>query len=418
MMDNYIDPIKIIIYGNYWDSYIYRNHLMLIDMESIVHSYEWDKNILKNIKDDDKMVIKCAFINSDYLYKVNERGFFEDPEFMNLIKTKFLRIRNVNIDFDVSNEKSSIKFELLPIDIGIYKNELFYIDSRGLFSRSINVKNKNIIGKSEIELWNKKIQSINIGPRGRILLSASSDGLYEFNRLDHFKDDLISIHDVDYDNGHIYKISNEHSTNSDWAFSTIVNNSYYNIPTIFQFYTGKKIEEFDENNKDITKHISSIELFNDINIDECVITSNNEKIYCIYKNRIEGYQYNLFEVNKNEEKIFNKLNNITFESKERICKSQVTEFGIVIETSKSLYVVEINGKITKLNNDNEEFVKWRVFPKSNCYANQIHVIYDDRIEIISFNNDCFYNGKEKVGFKHRFADEDGIAIKRNKFNNK
>ncbi len=43
---------------------------------------------------------------------------------------------------------------------------------------------------------------------------------------------------------------------------------------------------------------------------------------------------------------------------------------------------------------------WRVFPRSDHYSNQLHIIYDDRLEIVSFVHDYFVDQSSKLsGFK-------------------
>jgi hypothetical protein len=42
-----------------------------------------------------------------------------------------------------------------------------------------------------------------------------------------------------------------------------------------------------------------------------------------------------------------------------------------------------------------EPVNWRVFPRSKHYANHLHVVYDDRLEVWSFNHDYFLDQKKK-----------------------
>ena len=43
-----------------------------------------------------------------------------------------------------------------------------------------------------------------------------------------------------------------------------------------------------------------------------------------------------------------------------------------------------------------EPVRWRIFPRSTNFTNQLHIIYDDRIEILSFVHDYFVNQKSKL----------------------
>lgn len=117
--------------------------------------------------------------------------------------------------------------------------------------------------------------------------------------------------------------------------------------------------------------------------------------------------YNLYEIVKftqknlaSEDEIFNYLNSLQHGIIEKILVAEVTDFGIIIETSRRLYVLQSNGELILIN-PTEEVVKWRVYPRSIQYTNQLHVIYNDRMEILSFNDDYFENQEKKLfGYRH------------------
>lgn len=41
-------------------------------------------------------------------------------------------------------------------------------------------------------------------------------------------------------------------------------------------------------------------------------------------------------------------------------------------------------------------MNWRVFPKSQDYLNQLHIIYEDQLVIHSFTQDYFVDQKAKL----------------------
>ena len=67
-------------------------------------------------------------------------------------------------------------------------------------------------------------------------------------------------------------------------------------------------------------------------------------------------------------------------------------FGTVIECDRALVIVPSEGQPITLSG---EPVNWRTFPRSKYYENQLHVIYEDRIEIFSFNHDYFVDQETK-----------------------
>jgi hypothetical protein len=59
-----------------------------------------------------------------------------------------------------------------------------------------------------------------------------------------------------------------------------------------------------------------------------------------------------------------------------------TPFGIVVECEYALVVSFSSSSFINIAGD---VIKWRVFPNSKQYLNDLHVIFDDYIEIY-----CFY----------------------------
>ena len=48
-----------------------------------------------------------------------------------------------------------------------------------------------------------------------------------------------------------------------------------------------------------------------------------------------------------------------------------------------------------------EPINWRVFPRSKFYENHLHIVYPDRLEILSFNDDYFVDQeKKKAGIRY------------------
>jgi hypothetical protein len=83
----------------------------------------------------------------------------------------------------------------------------------------------------------------------------------------------------------------------------------------------------------------------------------------------------------------------------------ISAFGAVVELDKCIVVVGSDRDVLTING---EPVNWRVFNKSRCYENQLHIIYEDRLELYSFNHDYFLDQNSKLtGTQHtrpfRFA---------------
>lgn len=50
----------------------------------------------------------------------------------------------------------------------------------------------------------------------------------------------------------------------------------------------------------------------------------------------------------------------------------------------------------------EAVARWRVYPRSKRYENHLHVIYEDRLTVYSYNHDYFVDQAYKVkGIQYR-----------------
>ena len=401
-----IQEKKIIIEGSFWDSYIYSNNLLLFGRDQTLRSYSWDKFVNSHISDDlDNLAYRCAFYQSDFLYGIRERELFNDPEIKEIILNKFNRIRNIYVDeqdlLPFKTFKSPVELKHLTVDIGVLKNKLYYCDSEGLFFRNIRNNNKtSVVSTRANKCWDAYIQCMRVSNYGRIALSASSDGLFEFNTNDFDYGMYINFGQPEEN---IFQLTNRHSSYCCWAFSSLLNGSYIGGSQLFGFKYFSNTEAFDYEREVGVKFVQEYdtsEVFGK-NHPESIVICENEKIYQLSPKRIEGVNYRQTNLGTNEEAfthIFSREENFDDE----IVDAAVAEFGVVVETKKHLYVLLSTGEeIYTVNKGQEEIVRWRIFPRSTCYVNQLHVIYDNRIEIISFNDDYFVDQKDKqIG--HRF----------------
>lgn len=401
-----IQEKKIIIEGSFWDSYIYSNNLLLFGRDQTLRSYSWDKFVNSHISDVlDNLAYRCAFYQSDFLYGIRERELFNDPEIKKIILNKFNRIRNIYVDeqdlMPFKTFKFPVELKHLTVDIGVLKNKLYYCDSEGLFFRNIRNNNKtSVVSTRANKCWDAYIQCMRVNNYGRIALSASSDGLFEFNTTDFDYGMYINFGQPEEN---IFQLTNRHSSYCCWAFSSLLNGSYIYGSQLFGFKYFSNTEAFDYEREVGVKFVqeyNTSEVF-DNNHPESIVICENEKIYQLSPKRIEGVNYRQTNLGTNKEAfthIFSREENFDDE----IVDAAVAEFGVVVETKKHLYVLLSTGeKIYTVNKGQEEIVRWRIFPRSTCYVNQLHVIYDNRIEIISFNDDYFVDQKDKqIG--HRF----------------
>lgn len=391
---------KIIIKGEFWDSYIYSNNLILINCDGTLESYIWDRLIYSKVLPNDRnfLAYKCAYLQGDYLYGISEKNLFYDPDIKKVVEDKFNCIQD--FDFEVSriqkfsNCVKKIALSELTIDLGIYNNVLYYCNSNGVFSRTLRHNNyTQYISSREYELWDGKAQCLKIGYGGRIALSASSDGLFEINN----KYNPYSLDDGTFSDSDIIEVSQAHSSYCSWSFSSLFSGSYRGP----SFLNGLKYEKDDYDKSDYKYLLKFFGTYDEEaifknNRSNALLISGNEKLYRISSNKIETVLFSQNNIGT-ENDVFKLIDERETVISEEIIDAEVVEFGVIIETQTKLYVLLSNGKIVTINEkENDEIIRWRVFPRSKCYTNQMHIIYNDRLEIISFNEDYLVNQEKKI----------------------
>lgn len=405
---------KVTIYGNFWDCLIYSNNLFLVGFDGTLMCYDWEKLITSHIKKEtDELAYKCAFLKSDYLYGIANRDLFHDTDVKNLVINKLNSIEEITIESMSQLQKfrsceKILDLIQLPTDLDVYKNTIYYSDSRGVFSRKIRRYDTNrLVSSKERKYWDCPIQSLKIGGRGRIALSASSEGLYEFITQYEKESYLSMFQEVE---NSIIRITKNHSSFSNWAFSSLLNSSYIAPATLFGFkYINQTLEntnffEDDDYNTRILINAGEHdekEMFGEKHFTNSVVVANNEKYYRLTGNQIEISE--MFQRNLNtDDPAFNLIANQYHHFKSEIISAEVAEFGLLVELNEKIVIFLSTGRVAEIiPKENDEIVRWKVFSRSNCYTNHLHIIYKNRIEIISFNEDYFVDQKTKqYGFRH------------------
>jgi hypothetical protein len=89
-----MQPLKIIVEGDFWDCQIYQGRLYLWHTDGSFGVYNWDSLIEKTFKDKeiDELVLQCAFERANYLYGSHVHLLLHDAEVKNLLSHKFSKV--------------------------------------------------------------------------------------------------------------------------------------------------------------------------------------------------------------------------------------------------------------------------------------------------------------------------------------
>jgi len=411
-----MQPVKVTILGSFWDSQIYSGELMLFDEEGSIHRIDWRAAIddLAQKNQSIQTALRVAFLDGDLFYSPKVRKILLDPELATPIKQQLSKLSATDLcnglgDLAEYRSRESSPFDFLPTDTEIYYNTIFASGDIGLFSspRASRSRNSFIYSRAS-KHHDGSIFQVKASDRYTSLATAAGDdGLLEFpfDKEDNSPGKANSV-------GESKILANRACSACDWAFQSVMGWTADSA-----FFASFK-EEKDPSGRGVIRRqdrvIEMSEVFQGVfgrsltSANREIAWGAREKLYLLTDSGIEVADYNpdSQKFGKKTKKNIGMFD-LKGEIKSNIDSRQVVAtstapFGTVIELDESLKVLRSDGKV---ENFPGEPVHWRVFPRSEHYSNQLHILYDDRLEIISFVHDYFVNQGEKLaGFTRKVDD--------------
>jgi hypothetical protein len=127
---------------------------------------------------------------------------------------------------------------------------------------------------------------------------------------------------------------------------------------------------------------------------------SREKVYRMSGGKVEVRDFSPAKLKRTKTKL--DISNTSFSSRNSFVNELLNTLPIATGTAPFGSIVEFDDRLIVLRSDGEievfpgEPVHWRVFPRSEDYSNQLHIIYDDHVAIVSFVHDYFVDQKEKL----------------------
>jgi len=396
-----MQPIKLSIEGNYWDSQIYKNKLYLWTFENELIIIDWEKFISWFSKQNSgkAFAIYCAFFRSDILYRNFIPILFKDKYVEKRIKKNLSEISGM--DYSISKndllrfliKRINNPFNELIADTEIYNNKIYAITDDGLSYIQIHDSVREPIEIKKIKIWDHALFSLKASQYGNIALSAGDDGLYEHSvyPLEEYSDDRIKKVEKE-----IFLINEGHSLFTDWIYSSIYNSSDRGNSYLAKFdWDYKKIEQRDKQVRYFDKIIKETDIFK-INDQNYLSWGSYDKIYKVSKNKIYILRYKSYkslDFVGEEENRYGDMEIVRLRPwKGNVISAGTAFFGSIVECENALIILKSNNDRLTIRGD---ITGWRVFPRSKYYLNQLHVVKNNSLDIYSFNHDYFVDQKAK-----------------------
>jgi len=396
-----MNPMKITIYGNYFDCQIYRGRLYLWTFDGELLVYNWNSIVNTFINQEiDRIAMTFCFLDGNYLYKSSLVELFHDEEFRKLLLNKFARIQKTKYQItgeELKNHiisKQDIPSKILPTDTEIYGNTLYFATDKGFYSCDVHMRSdyKSAINKNVNTIWDCNLLSIKANKYPQIALSAGSEGLYEYNFIADNKPCNLKKIDTFSD---IYQISTKHSMTANYTYQSIYNTSNVSNSYLAEFQFIKR-EKWSRDFKEI---IFDNNLFKCNGNRKYLSWGIADKIYRAKEHGFEIIKYFPSAKHKKGQETFERIDDVNIDAwKGEVVNGGTAYFGNIVECKNALVIIMSDKKIITIPGP---ITRWRVFPRSLNYENHLHVILDNKIVIYSFNQDYFIDQNNKaIGIKY------------------
>ncbi|GAA5530994.1 hypothetical protein [Herpetosiphon gulosus] len=427
--------ITMTIQGEFYDSYIYAGLLYLWTLDGEIVTINWNK-LIKSVSesqpDELQFATHCAFNKGSYLYQNEWMLFRKDIEMVGRLHDRFTTLASTPIEFDsfyndmskFIQSRANNSFLFPHADILLFHDNIFVGNNKGIESVKRTSINRNLKHDN-----NKKISDIPVFSLSAnnylIAMASGEDGMYEYNIQDTENKDVIQRSEnecffVRWIYTSIFGSSHEKGYIADFAPDNDAKQLAQSISTRTEIsesqetllVTLPKLERISTTHQDhletpnstpkkrkaprkFKNFIYSANLFENSDEQDRYVWGSHDKICLINKDNIYVIKYN--PNLSNRYKPMGRINitksGLNIHELGDIVSCDSSYFGYIIEFDEGLVIINGNEEFMVLNG---EPVNWRVFPDSRDYLNQMHVIYDDCIKILSFYDDYFINQNAKI----------------------
>jgi hypothetical protein len=391
-----MQPVTLTIKGSYWDSQIYSSELVLFDDEGAVYRLDWNKAVDEIAEQNSSVqtAIRVAFADSDLFYNNQVRKILLDPQIKAPIVQQLSSLASQQ--YEIKSRllsKHENPFDFLPTDTEIYYNKIFAGDDSGLYSVARSGF-QSTFGSTVSKHHDARVFQIKASEQYTSIATAmGDDGLFEFE----FKRN--EPHNV-LDQG--VRLAERPCSACDWAFQSVIGWTIQSSFFVNYFETAQVLDRV-KALRVLDRVYTSDEMFSSVSPSD-VIWGAREKVYKLKSNGISVSNYSRGKKAKkgkggNAGSIETKPSFGDFGfipadfSNESFVSAGTAPFGSVIEFDDSILVIRSDGEMSRFPG---EPVQWRIFPRSNKYSNQLHIIYDDYMLIVSFVHDYFVDQKHKL----------------------
>lgn len=403
-----MQPLKLSIPGRFWDSQVYAGRLYLFHIDGSIRIFNWDRLMEEfGIGDDLKLAMHCAFAGSDFFYGTAMGRVFQDRQVREVIRAKFDRLAEMELHLTekqlqgamIAHRPTDLPFP--HTDSRIYGYTLYVSSQRGVWEAACHKSLKYGLAARAERRWDNGVLDLAIYGNA-LALAAGAEGLWE-TRIGETR--WLYDNDDSQDQWEFTPVAKRDCSKCDWAFNSVFGSSHLgngflahfdvkevkDLPNVGEMDAEQYEHKFFGRGERPFRKLQSVRDANEIFQGQGYTWAFYDKLYQAERGVIRICRYRPWA--DEDEEIITQLGEVRLADwKGQVVSAGVAVFGTIIECENAVVVLGSDGENQTIPG---EPVRWRAFPRSRNYENHLHLIYEDRLQIWSFNHDYFVDQKEK-----------------------
>jgi hypothetical protein len=402
-----MQAVRIRIYGEFWDSQLAGGRLVLFGRAGDIRVLDWDR-VVEDLPVEERLKSELIWTccRNDALYK--SRAGLGNPgsEVWGLLRDKFDGLSASTLDVSPTSQISHLlsqsdnRFPFPHRDSAMAGRRLYVLSQKGLHgSRS----SSGGVGTFGPPVRLADVGGFAVRPKSESLaIAAGDDGLFEFD----------PNHERRRTRDGLSQLTDQNCIDCGWTYWTIYGSSFKTSG-----YLISSRRELSRNPKRILPSESAGQFSRKPELKAIYARSRREPLFlreeAIFKERgyswgtqdsicqVEGDTVRIVRYSpraRTQSRMLHDMGVIQIAGwKGDILSGRVALFGIIIECEEALVLKLSSGEVLTLPG---EIVRFRTFPESRRYENQMHVVYEDRLEIFAFTHDYFVSQRDKkLGYR-------------------
>lgn len=388
-------PVSIVIQGNFWDSQVYSGELTLFDANGGLHRIDWSK-VIDDLATKNPIIqtaLRVAFVDSDLFYTDKVRRILRDPQIDKVIRSQLRNLAKLSVeatreDWQRDWRTIDAPFHFLPTDTDIYYHYLFAAGDEGLYSAP---RSAAAATHRRHRHHDGRVLQVKASLKNTALAAAGgADGLFEFE----YETDPSRVL------GKGQNLADIPCNACEWSLQSIM--AWRSDAAYLASFREIKDPRSNRKHRSFDKIVRQEQMLDgqDVQVSSGGrMWGSHEKVFCIADGGLEVLDYEPPPVQNEGAQAqrgarFSRKGKLGLDiNNDEIVSTGTAPFGTVLELDDKVVVLRSDGQTQVFDG---EVVHWRVFPRSENYSNQLHLIYEDHIRVVSFMHDYFVDQKKKL----------------------